>query len=47
MVHSTFGKDTKRLMCPVPLGLLADGPASNVGGAGGDGHRARVLVRRQ
>lgn len=46
-VHSTFGKDRKRLICPVPPGLLADGPASSVGGAGGDGQGARVLARRQ
>lgn len=47
MVHSTFGKDRKRLIGPAPPGLLADGPASNVGSAGGDGHGARVLARRQ
>lgn len=47
MVQSKSGKDKKRLICPAPLGLLADGPASNVGGTGGDGHEARVLARCQ
>lgn len=45
MVQSTSGKDRKRLKCSAPPGLLADGPASNVGGTGGDGHGARVPVR--
>lgn len=47
MVQSTSGKDRKRLMCPAPPGLLADGPANHVGGTGGDGHEARVLARCQ
>lgn len=47
MVYSTFGKDRKMLLGPDPPGLQEDGPASNVGRAGGDGHGARVLARRQ
>lgn len=47
IAHSTFRKDKKRLIGPAPPELLADGPASNVGSAGGDGHGARVLVRNQ
>lgn len=38
MVQSTFGKDRKRLLDLDPPGLLADGPGSNVGRAGGAGH---------
>lgn len=47
MAHSIFGEDRKRLIGPAPPGLLANGPASNIGSAGGDGHGARVLARRQ
>lgn len=35
VVCSKFGKDKRRLICPVSPGLLADGPAGSVGGAGG------------
>lgn len=47
MVQSTSGKDRKRLICLASPGLLADGPASHVGGTGGDGHEARALLRCQ
>lgn len=47
MAHSTFGEDRKRLIGPAPPGLLANGPANNVGSTGRDGHGARGLARRQ
>ena len=47
MVHSKFGEDKRRLICPVSPELLADGPAGSMGGAGGRWEGARVLARSQ